>query len=111
MDIREVVMLAKKAMEEKKAEDIKVLNITGLSPIGDYFVLATGNNRNQMQAMADEVDQELAKVNVHVKQVEGYDNANWILMDYGDFMIHIFNPESRDFYNLERIWRDAKVEE
>lgn len=111
MEIREAVFAAKAAMEDKKAENIKVLNITGISPIGDYFVLATGNNRSQMQAMADAVDETLAKNHVYAKQTEGYDNANWILMDYGDFMIHIFNPESREFYNLERIWRDAKTEE
>jgi len=111
MEIREAVMAAKAAMEDKKAENIKVLNITGLSPIGDYFILATGNNRSQMQAMSDAADEALAKNHIHAKQTEGYDNANWILMDYGDFMIHIFNPESREFYNLERIWRDAKVEE
>lgn len=111
MEIRDAVMCAKAAMEEKKAENIKVLNITGLSPICDYFVLADGNNRNQMQAMADEVDEVLGKEGIHAKQIEGYDNANWILMDFGDFMIHIFNPESREFYNLERIWRDAKIEE
>ena len=111
MEIKDAVMLAKEALEDKKAFDVKVLNITGLSPIGDYFLIATGNNTNQIQAMSDAADEVLQKNGICARQIEGYQNANWILMDYGDFMIHIFNPESREFYNLERIWRDAKVEE
>ncbi len=111
MEIREAVFLAKTALEDKKAENVKVLNITGLSPIGDFFLLASGNNSNQMQAMADAAEEVLGKNGIHTKQIEGYDGGNWILMDYGDFMIHIFNQESREFYNLDRLWRDAKVEE
>ena len=111
MEIIDSVKLARDAMLDKKAENVKLLNITGLSPIGDYFLLATGTNKSQMQAMADAAGEALAKEKVHARQVEGYENANWILMDYGDFMIHIFNPESREFYNLERIWRDAKTED
>ncbi len=111
MEIKEAVIIAKNAMEDKKAFDVKILNITGLSPIGDYFLLATGSNTSQIQAMADAASDALAKAGFFAKQTEGYQNANWILMDYGDFMIHIFNPESREFYNLERIWRDAVVEE
>ncbi len=110
MEIKELTGVAISALEDKKGEDIKLLNITGISPISDYFVIATGNNSNQMQAMADEVSEQLNKAGATLKHTEGYDAANWILMDYGDFMIHIFNPESRDFYNLERIWRDAVTE-
>lgn len=110
MEIKEAVLIGKNALEEKKGFDIKVLNISEISPLADYFVLATGNNRNQMQAMADEVSEKLAKAGVHGKMTEGYDGGSWILMDYGDFMIHIFNTETRDFYNLDRIWRDAKEE-
>ena len=110
MEIKELTGIAISALEDKKGEDIKLLNITGISPISDYFVIATGNNSNQMQAMADEVSKQLSDAGATLKHTEGYDAANWILMDYGDFMIHIFNPESRDFYNLERIWRDAVTE-
>ena len=110
MEIKELTGIAISALEDKKGEDIKLLNITGISPISDYFVIATGNNTNQMQAMADEVSEKLNEAGAKLKHTEGYDSANWILMDYGDFMIHIFNPESRDFYNLERIWRDAGTE-
>lgn len=110
MDIKESVLLAKKALEEKKGYDIKILNLEGISPLADYFVLSTGNNKNQMQAMMDEVHMELSKQGIHAKNTEGYNEANWILSDFGDFMIHIFNPESREFYNLERLWKDAKEE-
>lgn len=109
MEILDRVLLARKAVEEKKAEDVKILDITGLSPIGDYFLLATAANANQMQAMSDAVADALGREGFLAKGTEGYNGGNWILMDYGDFMIHIFNPESRGFYNLERIWRDAKV--
>lgn len=111
MEIKEAVSIAKNALEDKKGFDLIVFNLEGISALADYFVIASGNNKNQMQAMCDEVSAKLAAQGVHTKQVEGYESANWILMDYGDFMIHIFNPESRDFYNLERLWRDAKVEE
>ena len=110
MDIKEYVDISVKALEDKKGTDIKVLNIGGISPLADYFVIATGNNRNQMQAMSDEVCEKLAKSKISARHIEGYDSANWILIDFSDFIIHIFNPESRDFYNLERIWRDAVVE-
>ena len=110
MDIKECVEICVKALEDKKGTDIKVLNIGGISPLADYFVIATGNNRNQMQAMSDEVCEKLAAQKIWAKHIEGYDSANWILIDFSDFIVHIFNPESRDFYNLERIWRDAKVE-
>lgn len=111
MEIKEAVKIAKDSLEEKKGYDLKIFNLEGISAIADYFIIANGNNKNQMQAMSDEVSAKLAGFGIHTKQVEGYDAGNWILMDYGDFMVHIFNPESRDFYNLERLWRDAKVEE
>ncbi|MCQ2523674.1 MAG: ribosome silencing factor [Lachnospiraceae bacterium] len=111
MEVKDAVKAAVEAIRDKKGEDIKVFYIADVSPLADYFILATGNNRNQIQAMSDEIDAALAKLNVHSKQIEGYDSANWILCDYGDFMVHIFNPESREFYNLERLWKDAKQEE
>lgn len=109
-EIKELVDICVNVISEKKGEDIKIFDITGLSPLADYFVLATGSNPNQLHAIADEMGEKLSKLNVHPKQIEGYQSANWILCDYGDFMIHLFMPEARDFYNLERIWRDAKIE-
>lgn len=110
IDILNAVKIARDAMEDKKGTDVKVLNISGLSPISDYFVIGSGNNVNQVKAMADEVIDKLSKAGIDARHTEGYNNANWILLDYGDFIVHVFTNESRDFYNIERIWRDAKVE-
>ena len=97
------------ALEDKKGEDIKIIDISEVSPIADYFVLASGSNRNQVQAMADSVEEKMHKDGFHLKQVEGYDSANWILMDFTDIVVHIFDKESREFYDLERIWKDGKI--
>jgi len=96
------------ALDEKKAEDIKTLDISNVSVMADYFIIASGNNRNQLQAMSDFVVEKLHKNGYSLKQIEGYDTANWILMDYGDVIIHIFDKENRLFYDLERIWSDGK---
>ena len=96
------------AMEEKKAVDIRVLDIADISSIGDYFIIASGNNQNQVQAIIDEVDQRLGREGVSPRQVEGYPNANWVLMDYGDVIVHVFDAENRLYYDLERIWKDGK---
>ena len=96
------------AMEDKKAEDIRVLDIAGVSVLADYFIIASGRNRNQLQAIKENVEEQMEKNGFFVKHVEGYDTAHWILMDYGDVILHIFDEESRMFYDLERIWRDGK---
>ena len=95
----------------KKAQDIKIINIENVSSLADYFIVASGMNRNQVQAMADNVNEMLGKAGVEPKQLEGYQNANWILMDYRDVVIHIFDEENRLFYDLERIWRDGEIVE
>ena len=100
--------LTVKALEDKKAEDIRVIDISSVSVLGDFFILASGTNRSQIHAMSDEVERVLAANGFNVKQIEGYDNANWILLDYGDIIVHLFDKENRLFYNLERIWRDGK---
>ena len=97
-----------KALDEKKSEDIKTLDISNVSVMADYFIIASGNNRNQLQAIADNVSEKLHKIGADLKQIEGYDTANWILMDYGDVIVHIFDKENRLFYDLERIWSDGK---
>ena len=109
MNSREMVKLACEAMEEKKAQDIKIIDIEKVSTLADYFIIASGSNRNQVQAMADNVNEILGRAGVEPKQVEGYQNANWILLDYRDVVIHIFDEENRLFYDLERIWRDGKT--
>lgn len=106
---KEMAKVAINALEEKKANDIKILDISEVSVLADYFIIASGTNRNQVQAMADEVQEMLYKAGYESKQVEGYQSANWILMDYQDIIIHVFDEENRLFYDLERIWRDGSL--
>jgi len=108
MDTLELTKLAVKALEDKKGEDIKVIDISEVSVIADYFIIAGGDNVNQVRAMADEVEEKLGKAGLHCKQSEGYENANWILLDFGDIIVHVFDRENRLLYDLERIWSDGK---
>ena len=108
MEAKEMAKLAIQALEDKKAEDVKVIDISNISTIADYFIIASGKNRSQIQAMCDNVDETLGRAGISMKQTEGYKNANWILMDYGDIIVHLFDTENRLFYDLERIWRDGK---
>ena len=108
MEAREIAKLAVEALEDKKAQDIKVIDISEISTIADYFIIASGNNRSQVQAMCDNVEELLGRNQVFCKQKEGYQNANWILMDFQEIIVHIFDTENRLFYDLERIWRDGK---
>ena len=94
---RKMTELVIDALEEKKAEDITILDISEISVLADYFVIADGNNRNQVQAMADSVEEALGRAGYEPKQIEGYQTANWILMDYKDVIIHVFSKEDRDF--------------
>lgn len=103
--------IAIQALEEKKAEDIKVIDISEVSVLADYFIIAGGNNSNQIQALCNNVEELLGKKGYTVKQIEGYDTANWVLMDFGDLIVHIFDKENRLLYDLERIWRDGKIVE
>ena len=105
----EMVKLAKTALEDKKAGDIKVIDISGVSVLADYFIIADGSNVNQVQDMVDNVDEVLGRAGYECKQMEGYGTGGWILMDYGDIIVHAFCREDRLFYDLERIWRDGKV--
>ncbi len=106
---KEMTKLAILALEDKKAEDIRVIDISEVSVLADYFIIADGNNRNQVQAMIDNVEEMLGKAGYAPKQIEGYQNANWVLMDYSDIIVHVFDKENRLFYDLERIWRDGKT--
>lgn len=108
---KEMVKLAVGALEDKKGEDIRVIDIHEVSVLADYFLIASGGNANQVQAMTDNVEEILGKAGYTCRQIEGYQSANWILMDYGDIIVHIFCREDRLFYDLERIWRDGKVVE
>ena len=108
MNTAELCKIAVEALEDRKAEDVKVIDIREISPIADYFIIANGTNQNQIQAMRDAADEALYKAGLTVKQEEGNQNSTWILMDYGDIIIHIFSKEDRLFYDLERVWRDGK---
>lgn len=104
----EMARIAIEALEDKKAEDIKVIDISEVSVIADYFIIAGGTNSSQIQALSDNVSEKLGRAGFHSRQVEGYDTANWILMDFQDIIVHIFDKENRLLYDLERIWRDGK---
>jgi ribosome-associated protein len=109
--IFEQVKIAARAADEKKAQDIAVLRLSAITEFTDYFIICAGNSTRQTQAIADAVIEELKRVKTRPLHTEGYNNAEWILIDYGAFVVHIFTEESRSFYDLERLWRDAeKVE-
>jgi ribosome-associated protein len=99
--------IAYDALADKKGEDIKIIDISNISPIADYFIIANGSNQNQLQAMCDAVEEELYKAGCKLRQTEGNRNSTWILMDYGDVVVHVFSREDRLFYDLERIWTDG----
>ena len=108
---KEMVRLAIQSLEDKKGEDIRIIDIREVSVLADYFIKASGSNANQVQAKTDNVEEVLGKAGYEPRQIEGYRSANWILMDYGDIIVHVFCREDRLFYDLERIWRDGKVVE
>ena len=108
-ELRAQVALAVRACQEKKAENISVLQLDEqASGFTDYFLLCSGGNPRQVQAIADDIDQKLSAAGVQPKHMEGYDQADWVLMDYVDFVVHIFSEQARKFYDLERLWKTAK---
>lgn len=111
MDSKKTAKRAYEFLDEKKAIDIKIIDISNISVIADYFIIAGANNERQVKALADNVEEMLGKEGIEPKHIEGYQSANWVLMDYGDIIIHIFNQEQRLFYDLERIWTDGKFVE
>ncbi len=106
---KDLARLAYKALDEKKGKDIKIIDIHNVSVIADYFLIASAANQNQVQAMVDNVEEILGRAGYEPKQIEGTKNSNWVLMDYGDLIVHIFDEENRLFYDLERIWRDGRI--
>ena len=106
--VYETMKLAVDALEDKKAEDIRVIDISEVSVMADVFLIAGGKNRSQIQALCDNVEERLGRAGCPVRQIEGYDTANWVLMDFGDIIVHIFDKENRLLYDLERLWRDGK---
>ena len=105
---RKMALIAVEALEDKKGNDITIIDISEISVLADYFIIAGGSNRNQIQAMSDSVEEALGRAGYLPKQIEGYQSAGWILLDFKDIIIHIFSKEDREFYDLERVWRDGK---
>ena len=101
----DMAKIAYTALDDKKGEDIQVIDISKVSVLADYFIIANGNSDSQVQALVENVEEELHKAGCSVKQREG--NTGWVLLDFGDVIIHIFDKENRLFYDLERIWRDG----
>jgi ribosome-associated protein len=104
----DALKIAASAADDKKAYDIVALDISKIASFADYFLLCTGDSSRQIQAIADEVDQRLKASGIRPSHVEGYQNAEWVLMDYIDLVIHIFSKNARAYYDLERLWRDGK---
>lgn len=104
----DLVRAAVRALDEKKAEDIEVIQITELSVVADYFVIANGTSNTHVRALAGEVEDQLSRLGVEAGHIEGR-ATGWILLDYGSVVVHVFHKESREYYNLERLWADGKV--
>jgi ribosome-associated protein len=100
---------AAEAADSKQAKDLKVLDLREITTFADFFLIASGSNARQIQAIADEVETQLKELGEYPHSVEGYQNAEWVLMDYGDYLIHIFTEKARQYYDLERLWRDGKT--
>jgi len=105
-------LVAVRAAESKKAADTQVLDLRGITSFADFFVIATGANPRQVQAISDEVGLQLKQQAGELPfSIEGYNQAEWVLADYGDLLVHIFSPKAREYYSLERLWRSAKTVE
>ena len=104
----EMARVAYQALDEKKGEDIRVIDISGISVIGDYFVITNGTSDSQVRALVENVEEKMHKAGYAAKETEGHRSGAWVLIDFGDVIVHIFDRENRQFYNLERIWNDGK---
>jgi ribosome-associated protein len=108
-DLDETVKLAIRSAQEKKAVDLTVLDLREIASFTEFFIIASGTNQRQVQAVCDEIDAQLKKqLRAKAVRIEGYSTGEWVLLDYGDFVVHVFNKEAREFYDLERLWRDAR---
>lgn len=108
LETEDAVRLAARAASDKKAADMVILDLRDVAQFTDFFLIATANNPRQVQAVTDAIEERLRAAGKRPTHIEGYAAAEWVLMDYGDFIAHIFSPSSRRFYDLERLWRDAK---
>ncbi len=108
MDYKEILLDCAEYLDEKKAYKTVVLDLKGLSSISDYFLITSGDNPRQAMALADYAEDFLSSKGVVIHHKEGLDGADWVVLDYMDFMVHIFNGEKRDFYNLDEVWENAE---
>lgn len=106
---KQMAKIAYAALEEKKGIDIRLLDISQVSVIADYFLIATGNNANQVNALIDSVEEKMEEAGFALKQREGGGASPWVLLDYRDVIVHVFDPENRSFYALDRTWKDGKI--
>ena len=108
---KELMNMAVTAADDKKASNIVALDLVGISLVADYFVICHGNSDTQVQSIATEIRKQAHAAGVNIKGIEGMDSARWVLMDMGDVVVHIFHRDEREYYNIERLWSDAKVVE
>ena len=106
-----VLSMVVAAAEDKKAYNVVALNLQNISLLADYFVICHGNSETQVQAIASEVRKKAEEHGIRIRGIEGFDKARWILVDLGDVIVHVFHRDDREYYNLERLWSDAKVVE
>ncbi|WP_246940548.1 ribosome silencing factor [Bacillus pinisoli] len=111
MSEKDLLLIAARAADDKKAENIVALNMKGISLVADYFLICHGNSDKQVQAIAREMKEKAEENHIQVRRMEGFDEAKWILVDLGDVIAHVFHKDERTYYNLERLWGDAPTED
>ncbi|GET14288.1 ribosome silencing factor RsfS [Ligilactobacillus agilis] len=109
MDSKELLEKVVKAADSKRAEEIVALDVANVSLLADYFVIMQANSERQVKAIADEIEEKVAAAGVQVRDIEGKNAANWVLLDFGDVVVHVFRTETRQFYNLEKLWAEAPL--
>jgi len=108
MNSREKSIKIANIIDKKLGEDVKVLKVEGITSITDYYVIATAKNTSHAKALCDEIDEKMKKEGIAARSIEGYQSAMWILLDFGNVIVHLFYEETRKFYNLEHLWADAE---
>ncbi len=111
MDNKTLSLEVFKALDDKKAHNIKVLDVKGMTSVADYFVIATGTSTKHASSLAESVEEALGDIGLKVSHKEGYRSGDWILLDYLDVVVHVFTNETREFYKLEKMWKDAQIVE
>ncbi|MDM5199788.1 ribosome silencing factor [Fictibacillus enclensis] len=107
MNEQELIELVVKAVDDKRAEDIMMLDMKGISLVADYFLICHGNSEKQVQAITREIKDVAAEKEINIRRMEGFDQARWVLVDMGDMVVHVFHRDERSYYNLEKLWGDA----